>query len=401
MSPDKERTQRRLWVGIIFWFVAVEAIGFQMRGALLPSLEQTFSVSTRLLGLVATAGTVGFVLAVLTTGLYMGRLDLRRTMLASALVVAASVFLMGFAPTFYTYLAVLLLRGIATGPFRALDRAILGHLFPEGRGRVFNLYALAWAVGAAAGPLVVAGALFVGGWRIAYIALAIAFLPAVIALARLDLPTEQIAERTVTRERLTEVLRRPAILGMSAATVVGGGIEGSLFTWLPYFATTRFDPTTASFVLTAYLAAYLPARLGYSAVVDRLRSSLDLVVALAAGAFPVLYLVVFVLDGYALFVGVFVLGFLVSGLFPTLSAFGVDRAPEYSGPINALVTSTQYVGIAIVPPVLGVTITAYGVTNAFGLLLGLLAVLVLVTGVLRISVVPSVIRGPSPDRTDQ
>ena len=400
MEPDFERSQGRLWAGVVFWFVAVEAVGFQMRGALLPSLERTFSVSTGLLGLVATAGTVGFVLAVLLTGLYMGRIDPRRAMLGSALVVTASILLMGFAPTFSAYLALLLLRGIATGPFRALDRAILSHLYPGSRGRVFNLYALAWAVGAAAGPLVVAGALFFGGWRIAYFALAVAFLPVVVALTRLDLPTGRIAERPLTRDRLAEVLRRPAIFGMSAATVVGGGVEGSLFTWLPYFATTRFDPTTSSLLLTTYLLAYLPARLGYSVIVDRFRSPIDLVVALAMGALPVLYLVVFVLEGYALFLSVFALGFLVSGLFPTLSAFGVDRASEYSGPVNALVTSTQYVGIATVPPILGVVIARYGVTDAFGLLLGLLFVLVLVTGAIQFTITPTATSDSLPGGSD-
>jgi hypothetical protein len=34
------------------------------------------------------------------------------------------------------------LRGIATGPVRALDRAVLSHLYPTGRDCVFNPYAL-------------------------------------------------------------------------------------------------------------------------------------------------------------------------------------------------------------------------------------------------------------------
>lgn len=181
MTGVTER-ERLYWTTAIFAFIGVTAVGFQMRGALLPSLQESFAVSQSWLGLVETAGTVGLVCMVLMTGMTADRIDIDRVTNLSAVLVGVSMAGMAFAPAFGVYLGTLLVRGIATGPFRALDRAILSHLYPGGRDRVFNLYALVWAVGAAAGPLVVTGVLTLGNWRYAYLALAACFLPVVALL---------------------------------------------------------------------------------------------------------------------------------------------------------------------------------------------------------------------------
>jgi fucose permease len=92
------RGNRLWWTIALFLFVGVDGVGFQMRGALLPSLEASFQVSPGFLGLVATAGTAGFVAAVLTTGAVAGRVDVRKAMLASTALVGASVFAIVLAP---------------------------------------------------------------------------------------------------------------------------------------------------------------------------------------------------------------------------------------------------------------------------------------------------------------
>jgi len=378
MSEASTR-ERRLWTFALFVFVGTEAIGFQLRGALLPSIERTFQVSTGALGLVATAGTAGFVVAVLAFGLVGGRLDIRRALLGSAVVVALGAFATGLAPTFGVLLAALFVRGVATGPFRALDRAVLSHLFPEGRSKVFNLYGFVWAVGATAGPVVVTAALALGNWRYAYALVGAGFLCSAALLARLDLPDAVGNERSVSVAELRRVLRKPTVLGVTAAVAVNGGVEGSLFTWLPYFAAQQFPEATANLVLSAFLAAFLPGRLTYSVVTDRVARPLGVLLVTLGVAVPLLAATVFVADGFVLFAAVFALGFLLSATYPTLSAVGVSAAPEYSAPVNAVMTSATYAGIALVPPVIGVLAPSVGLTTAMGLLPVLLGLVFLAT----------------------
>lgn len=362
---------RYLWAVAVIIFVGSDALGFQLRGALLPHLQESFTVSTGLLGLVATAGTLGFVVVVLGVGLVGGRLNVRHAMFGSVGIVLMSAVGMALAPSFAVYLGVLFVRGAATGPFRALDRAVLSHHYPDSRGKVFNLYALVWAVGAAAGPLVVSSALWVGDWRYAYVLLALGFLPALVLVWRLDNPLPEGHEQPLSLSDLQRVLGRPAIAGTVIGLVLSGGVEGSLFIWLPYFAGQWFAPFRANLVLFAYLLAYIPGRLLYSWLASRV-SPVDLVLTVAMGALCALIAAVTVVSGVAVFPVAFCLGFCISGIFPTLSAFGVNAAPEYSAPVNALTTSASYIGIAVFPPLVGILAAGVGIGTAMNLLLVLL-----------------------------
>ena len=75
---------------------------------------------------------------------------------------------------------------------------------------------------------------------------------------------------------------------MGIALALNGGVERSLFTWLPYFAAQLFESSTANLLLTAYLLAYIPGRLTYSYVADRIDLSLDLVLLLVVCTVPLL-----------------------------------------------------------------------------------------------------------------
>lgn len=346
------RDHRRGWLLVICWFVAVDAVGFQMRGALLPELRREFGASEAVLGLVAPAGTVGLVVTVLLVGALAGRLDLKRTLLLGAVAATASVALVGLSPVFALFLAALLLRGVSTGLARGVDRPVLSHLYPDVRGRVFNLYDLAWAIGASAGPVLVVVALAVGEWRLAYGLLAVGFLPVVVIVYRLPLALPSGLEEPLRLEAIRPLLARPRIAGVTVAMVVSGGIEGSLFTWLPYYATGLFAESTASLTLSALVLGYVPGRILYSAIAERV-GYLSLVAGLGVVALPVIVLAFFVASGAGFFLAIGLLGFVWSGMFPTLAAYAVDAAPEYSGPVNAIATGASYGGVATVPVALG------------------------------------------------
>jgi MFS family permease len=319
---------------------------------------------------------------VFAVGVAAGRVDVRRATLASALVVGASALGMGLAPGFPIYLAVLFVRGVATGPFRGLDRVVLSHLYPSGRARIFNLYAVVWALGATAGPIVVTAALGLGEWRYAYAVAGAGFLLSAALLYGVELPDSFANETAVSLSELRGIARRRPVVGMTAALALNGGIEGSLFTWLPTFAAAGLPDAAANLVLSTFLVAYVPARLFYSALTDRTGRTLDVVLVAVALSIPLLAAVL-VVDGPPLYLAVFALGCTVSAVFPTLSAFGVERVPEHSGPVNALATSAGYLGIATVPALVGYLAGRTGLGDALWLLVGLLVLTLVVLLVTR------------------
>ncbi|WP_247003790.1 MFS transporter [Halosolutus gelatinilyticus] len=355
----------RIWTLAIFLFVIGDAIAMQARGPILTSLESAFGVSEAALGLVAPAGTAGFVVAIIATGLLAGRLRIRRALLIGVVGVCAALILMAGAPVYALFLLALVAQGTAAGVFRGLDRVVLSHLHADRRGRVFTAYALAWAVGAVIGPQLVSAVLAVADWRAVFLAIGLCFVPIAIVASRVDLPAMS-AERSLSTDALRELLRRPAVVGACAGMLFVGSVEGILFTWLAYYASGLYETATANLLLSTYLLAYVPARAGYTVLVDRV-PHLALLLVATLPTVPALAIAFSGIAGPPLFLAVFVAGVGLCSVFPTLSAYAVEAAPEYSGPLAALTAGATYAGIAIAPAVVGVLAELYGLDRALWL----------------------------------
>ena len=140
-----------------------------------------------------------------------------------------------------------------------------------------------------------------------------------------------------------------------------------------YYAETLYPTATANALFSVYLLAYIPARLGYTVAVGRV-PYLALLFGVMLPAAPALALVFSGVTGPVLFAAVFVSGAAISSGFPTLSAYAVEAAPEYSGPLNAVTNGSTYLGLAAAPAVVGVLAEGYGLRPA---LLSTVAVAVL------------------------
>jgi fucose permease len=377
---ESDRDSRRLWTAAVFAFVALEGATLQVQGALVPELRDTFGTPEWQLGLIAPAGTVGFLVFVAAAGAVAGRLDTRRLLLFGVFGTGVAVVAMGTVPTFGVFLAALVIRGAFSGIGRGTDRPLLSHLYPARRGRLFGYYDMLWAVGATLGPLVVTAALWAGDWRLAYYALGVAFLPVVALIWWLPSPSvDGGGEDPLTLSRLGRIARDPTVLVMAAGLLCLTGVEGGLFTWLTTYAEGRVPEAFVTVSLSVLLAAYVPGRFLAGVASDRigyvpLAFGLG-TLCLASAAYTFL-----VASGLAILAGVFCIGLTVSGLYPTLLAYATERTPEHSAPINAIGLVVSSCGIAGVPAVMGIVVGGAGVAQAMRLLfvplVGLIAVTV-------------------------
>ncbi len=382
---DSDMVKRKLWTAAVFLFIISDGITSQVRGALLPSIKDSFTVSDTLLGLVAPAGTLGYLFAAVAVGFAASRLDTRRFLLVGAGGTALFLTLLSQVPTYTLLLVFLLGQSLTIGVFRGLDRALLSTLYPENRGRLFNIYALMWAIGATTGPLLVNQVLKSSDWRVTFLLLAAGFLPAFVLIMQLELPSNLDKGKPFSLAELRELFRNPAIVGMAVALLLSGGIEGGFFTWLPYYANQYFPRATANVVLSGFLVAYIPGRFVYSQLSGRVEP-LTLLLTLALAAMPVLGYVFFISDGHGMILGVFFVGFFVSGFFPTLSAFGIDAVPHHSGPVNAIAISANFLGLSAVPVIMGIVSDQTSITTAMRLLIVSMAALALVIVASKVAV---------------
>jgi FSR family fosmidomycin resistance protein-like MFS transporter len=259
----------------------------------------------------------------------------RRTlMLAGGIGFALSAALTSTAVGFWSLLAALVIGNPATGAFVSLAQATLMDREPEQRERNMARWTLAGSFGYVGGPVLLAGALWLGlGWRGVLAALALASLP--LALATRRVPSAAAADGQSLREsvsaalaclRRREVLRWLALL--EAADFLLDVFHGYLA--LYFVDVARVDAGAAALGVATWTGAGLVGDFLLLMVLRRMSGRRYLRVSALAAL--VVYPAFLVVPDYGVkLVLVAVLGLLNSGWYPLPKAALYGSLPGRSG----------------------------------------------------------------------
>ncbi len=354
---------REKWTISAFLYLGLGAVVTQLRGSLLPNFQEAFGVSESLLGLVSPAGTVGFTAVALTAGMIAGRVNIRRSIQIGALLTAITTFAIGLSPGYFLFLSAILLRGMAGGIPGGLTRPVLGHLYPDNRGQIFNIHEAVWALGAACGPLLANLILRFANWRVAYYVAGAAFVPIFFLLVKNSRFSADIKEKPLTRDQLVKLLKSPVVMGVGVALFLNVGVEGGFFTWLPYYLSQSLPQSVANLALTGFIGAYVPGRL-LNSYLTRKFALTDLLLFSSSITCVLLVVAFFLVSGYRQIWVIVAVGFFISTVFPNLFSLAADAFPEHSGPVNGLIMTFDPLGLSIVPVIMGIIAEAFGIQVA-------------------------------------
>lgn len=359
---------KKKWTLSVLLYLGLGAVVMQFRGAMLPNFQVEFGVSESLLGLVSPAGTMGFTVIALTMGLVAGRVGIKRFIQIGVILTAATTFFIGLAPFYSLFLTAIVLRGMAGGIPGGLTRPMLGHLYPNNRGKIFNIHEAVWAFGAACGPLIANLVLTFSNWRMGYHFLGLAFVPIfVLMLVTSDFSAE-IKEKPLTFSQFSRIIKSPVIITVGVALFLNVGVEGGFFTWLPYYLSQSLPHTVANFALTGYIGAYVPGRILNSYLAQRFSFS-SLILAATIVIVILLGLAFFVVGGYGQIGVIVAIGFFISTVFPNLFALATSAYPRHSGPVNGLVMTFDPLGISIMPVLMGIIADNFGIGTSMRFLI--------------------------------
>lgn len=378
------RSNRRLWTAAIFAVMVLGGVAMMARGPIVVELGETFDAPEWQLGLIAPAGTIGYLVVIAVVGFGAGHLDTQRFVVVGLFGSAVAVLAMGVAPVLAVFLLAVIVRGTMNGVVRGLSRPMLSHFYPESRGRVYGYYDMTWAVGAVLGPLLVIVAIAVLDWRLTYYALAAGMFALAVLVRRLDAPAVESTEEPFDRADVLQLLRRPEVLGMAAAVFFGTGVEGGLFIWLPTYANGELPSNLANITLSVMIAGYVPARFFYGRIGDRI-GHLRLLLPVLVLLVPVFFATFVYADGLWILLGVAVIGAGVSGVFPLLISYATEAVPHHSGPVTAIAAIASSLGVGSVPALMGVVISGSNARAAMQLLLVPLGLTVVVLLAARVA----------------
>jgi MFS family permease len=386
-------SNRRPWTVTLFATMALAGATMMVRGPIVPELAATFDAPAWQLGLIAPAGTVGYLVAVSLVGFGAGHLEPHRLIVGGLLGSAVTLLAMGAAPLLSVFLLAVLVRGTMNGVLRGLNRPILSHFYPDSRGRMYSYYDMVWAVGAMAGPIGVTAVLVVADWRLTYYVLAAGMAVLAAVVWWLDTPDVEGTEEPFGRREVVGLLRRPEVAAMLVVMFLGTGVEGGLFLWLPTYVTGVLPDGVAgvglssaalsALSLSVMIAGYVPGRFVYGRLSEYV-GYLTILIAVLLLLIPVFTVTFLVADGPVLLVGVVLIGMLISGIFPMLVSYATDAVPQHSGPVTALAAISSSLGVGITPAIMGWVISGANTSTAMQLLLvplGLALAIVLVARV--------------------
>jgi FSR family fosmidomycin resistance protein-like MFS transporter len=327
------------------------------KSAALPLIRDSLHLSYGQVGLLAAVPLIAGSLIELPVGVLAGTGPRRRrVVLAGGLVFIAALLAAAAASTFAALLAALVLFFPASGAFVGLTEAQQLDAAPARRAQFMARWTLAGALGAVAGPGLLAAVVAAGGsWRTAFVVTALAAAAAWLGLAAAgragpspgetvppDAPADP--EPAGLRSAL-RAARRPAVLRWLILLQVSDLLLDVLtgFVAVYFVAAAGASPARAALAVGVRLAADLAGSAVLVGVLERWPSRR--VLRLSAGAALALYPAFLLVPGFWAKVGVLAaLSLVTPAWYPVLQAELYASLPGASGVAVSLNSAATLAG---------------------------------------------------------
>lgn len=326
-SPSSIRMARWLTCMMFFTFaMTTDAVG-----SVIPRVIEEYRLSMTAAGAFQYATMLGIAAGALLLGFLADRIGRQRTIILGLCLYGASSLLVAFGGHFPVLVLLLGLSGLGISVFKTAALALIGDitLSSQAHTRFMNTVEGWFAVGAIAGPAVVAGLLTTGvSWKWLYAVAAIICLGLIILATRVPNVAPRARIERASLAQMLAILRDPLALGFALLVALYVAVEVAIYVWMPTYLQGYSGPNqwlqawslTLFFVLRAagrFLGAWMLDRVRWGAAL----TALGLLIFLCfAGA---------LLGGLGL--GVWLLpltGLFMSIIYPTLNSKAISCFPR-------------------------------------------------------------------------
>jgi MFS family permease len=335
-------------------FVAI-ALPDGLLGVAWPAMSTSLGQPVGALAVLVPFAVVSSMLSSASTGFVLPRVGVGRLLAASTALSAVALLGQAAAPAFGYVILTAVLVSAGSG---AVDAALNAYAARHFDARRITWMHACYGLGAAAGPVALAGTTWLGvSWRWAFGAIAaaqavlsVAFGTAARAWVTPPAPRTPSAGRSVP----------PAVWSGAVLFALQTGFESCTSLWTFVFLTeARGLPSGfAGASVSAYWIALLAGRVVLGPFADRVGTRHVLAAGLAGmvgGALLVL------LPGYPAVAGVVVLGLAVAPMFPLLTLTTGERVgPRYADRAVGIQAAASAAGAATLPAAAGILIDRYG-----------------------------------------
>ncbi|MBN2762485.1 MAG: MFS transporter [Bacteroidales bacterium] len=331
-------------------------------------IKQDFQLNDTLANLILMMLYVWFVLLSIPTGVLMGRIGRRKTVLISIVATAIALFVPVVSYSFVTVLLALALLGIGNTMLQVSLNPLVGDIVPDSKlasNLTFGQFVK--SIASFSGP-VLAGraALYLGNWRYLFPLFGgISVLTAIWLNAVNIAESESIRQKGSFRDSFI-LLGDKVILGFFVGILLVVGIDVGMNVTVPKYLTLKADIPLeeAGLGISVYFAAKTAGAFLGGFLLSRIETvkfyRVIALLSLASLAFTLL-----VPSLFGVYVGIFLVGLTVANIFSVIFSLALIRKPEFSNEISGLMMM-GVIGGAIITLVIGI------VSDNFGLIAGML-----------------------------
>lgn len=356
--------------------------------SVMPFIESDYSAAGLTLTTIAIifpARAIGGILGNLLSGIGSDLLGRQQLVWMSAVLLAGSLALAGFARPWVVFIIGFVLVSATQGALSTGINAMIAEANRGTEGRALNVLHGIYGVGAAISPLIF-GYLIEEGlpWRWMLVGTGLIWLVygVIVYLLR---QTSDISDEDSSVEKLNwSMLRQGPFLGLFVIAFIYNGVAWSLLGWIALFMqqSAGFSTILSLSMVSIFYAALTAGRFICAAVADRIDYT-KILFLLAIGIALTYPLVVFGDSSWLVILGVFLTGLSLSGLYPTALAFGSQRYPEQIGTLTGTLSVAMTIGSMLPPFWTGIIAEAWNFQAALGVNYGMVLSLVGVVIYLR------------------
>ncbi|MER2001538.1 MAG: MFS transporter [Carnobacterium inhibens] len=352
-------------------------------GVAWPDMVGEFHVTYSAVGIISMAIAVCTVISSLQTIRITQKKGTGKLVLSSILLTAMGLIGFAFTKNFFLLIVAALPLGFGAG---AIDTSVNNYVSSNLKAHHMNWLHAFWGVGATLGPIIMGVVLdnhF--SWRNGYLIIgSIQLILAFILLFSLPLwkQNEQKVAIEPDKSKLSfgALLKQKGVMWSLLSFLFYVGIEGTIFLWGSSYLVEVKSVTaaSASFILSLFFASITLGRIISGFVTFWLTNPKLLL--LSESILLIGICTVAIGRGSILYIGFILIGLGCAAIFPTMMHETPERfGARNSGAIIGFQVAFGYVGVTILPPLLGILFQRVSM-NLFPLfLVGFVLILIVVT----------------------
>lgn len=332
--------------------------------------QRDFSLTPDMAQLIPSMVFVWFLFLSIPVGVLQSRFGKKRILLTGILLTASGMFVPFLHYSYPALLLSFLFLGVGNTVIQVSSNPLLKDVVPEQAFSSFmSLSQFIKAISSLVGPLIVA--LMVthfGDWKHVFLVYGVVSIVSGTWLMMVSIDEAHTSQNASFSSSL-KLLRNPLVLSMVGAIFLIVGLDVGMNTNIQNLMVQKFDMTLekASLGISVYFFALMISRFIGALLLSRVNNLLFLIwSAMLTCSF--ITLLMFSYTSSMAIVAIALIGLTSGNLFPLIFSLTVNRLPERSNEISALMIMAV-VGGAIIPPVMGFVSKMSGASLSFGVLL--------------------------------